>query len=206
MIEPPVKRAVSFFDGQNLFYHAKAAFGYNHPNYDPDKLADAVCLAQGWENHGVYFYTGIPDAGRDPERYRYWQRRFLGMRRSGIIVTTRRLRYQIEALTLPDGTRQEKVIARQEKGIDLRIGLDVVRMARLGQLDVAIIFSQDQDLAEVADEIRYTARSEDRWLKVVSAYPVSPTASATRGINKTDWFRMDRAFYDACLDPQDYRR
>ena len=205
MIEPPVKRAVSFFDGQNLFYHAKAAFGYDHPNYDPKKLSDAICLASGWVNHGVRFYTGVPDAGRDPTRYRYWQRRFLGMRRVGITVTSRQLRYQIENVTLTDGTNQENVIARQEKGIDIRIGLDVVRMARLDQLDVAVIFSQDQDLAEVAEEIREIARSEDRWLKIVSAFPVSPTASAARGINKTDWFRMDREFYDACLDTRDYR-
>ena len=206
MIEPPIKRAVSFFDGQNLFYHAKAAFGYDHPNYDPVKLTDAVCAERGWARHGVRFYTGIPDSDRDPERYQYWQRRFLGMRRRGITVTTRQLRYQIQTQTLPDGTEQEIVIARQEKGIDLRIGLDVARMARLGELDVAVIFSQDQDLAEVADEIRYIARSENRWLKIASAFPISPTASAMRGIDKTDWVRMDRTFYDACLDPQDYRR
>ena len=206
MYQPPVKRAVSFFDGQNLFHHARAAFGYNHPNYDPVKLADAVCLARGWVNRGVRFYTGVPDVGRDPEWYWYWQRRFLGMHRRGITVTARRLRYRIESVTLPDGTKQERIIARQEKGIDLRIGLDVVRMARQDELDVAVIFSQDQDLAEVADEIRHIARVENRWLKIASAYPISPTASARRGINKTDWFRMDRAFYDACLDPQDYRR
>ena len=127
MIEPPVKRVVSFFDGQNLFYHAKAAFGYDHPNYDPKKLSDAICLASGWVNHGVRFYTGVPDAGRDPMRYRYWQRRFLGMRRVGITVTSRQLRYRIAKVTRPDGTNQENVIARQEKGIDIRIGLDVVR-------------------------------------------------------------------------------
>jgi hypothetical protein len=27
-IEPPVKRTVAFFDGQNLFYAVKQAFGY----------------------------------------------------------------------------------------------------------------------------------------------------------------------------------
>jgi hypothetical protein len=26
--EPPVKRAIAFFDGQNLFHAAKRAFGY----------------------------------------------------------------------------------------------------------------------------------------------------------------------------------
>ena len=35
MNEPAIKRAVSFFDGQNLFRRAKAAFGHYHPNYDP---------------------------------------------------------------------------------------------------------------------------------------------------------------------------
>ena len=30
-----ITRAVSFIDGQNLFRHAKDAFGHHHPNYDP---------------------------------------------------------------------------------------------------------------------------------------------------------------------------
>ena len=37
--EPAIKRVVAFIDGQNLFYAAKTAFGYNHPNYDPKALA-----------------------------------------------------------------------------------------------------------------------------------------------------------------------
>lgn len=83
---------------------------------------------------------------------------------------------------------------------------DVVRLARQGQFDVAVIFSQDKDLAEVATENRDISLAVNRWLKIVSAFPSSPTASAGRGIDKTDWFRMDQAFYDACLDPKDYRR
>ena len=106
---------------------------------------------------------------------------------------------------MADGTRQQ-IDATQEKGIDLRLGLDVVRLARQGQFDVAVIFSQDQDLAEVATEIRDISLAVNRWLKIVSAFPSSPTASAGRGIDKTDWFRMDQAFYDACLDPKDYRQ
>ena len=100
----------------------------------------------------------------------------------------------------------DRVSTEREKGIDLRIGLDAVRMAREGQLDVAVIFSQDQDLAEVASEIRGISRSQNRWLKVVSAFPVGPDASTRRGLDGTDWFKMDRAFYDSCLDPRDYRK
>jgi len=32
-----------------------------------------------------------------------------------------------------------------------------------------------------------------------------PTVSNKRGINHTDWIRIDRATYDACLDSRDYR-
>ena len=85
------------------------------------------------------------------------------------------------------------------------MGHQWVRMARNAELDVAVVFSQDQDLAEVAREVRDISRSTNRWLKVVSAFPHGPDATAKRGIDRTDWFRMDQAFYDSCLDPRDYR-
>ena len=202
--EPDIKRAVSFIDGQNLFHHAKDAFGHYHPNYDPRKLSDAICDAHGWIGHGVRFYTGVPSADRAPMWHGYWTRRLTAMSRSGIAVTSRPLRYRVERVRLTDGSFHEIPVER-EKGIDLRLGLDAVRMARHGELDVAVILSQDQDLAEVAREIRDIARSEGRWLKIVSAFPHGPNATSQRGIDKTDWFRIDREFYDACLDPRDYR-
>jgi len=45
--EPSIKRTFAFFDGQNLFYATKEAFGYRYPNYAPWLLADAVCKRQG---------------------------------------------------------------------------------------------------------------------------------------------------------------
>ena len=202
--EPELKRAVSFIDGQNLYRHAKDAFGHHHPNYDPRQLADAVCAECGWGNHGVRFYTGVPSVERSPMWHRYWTRRLTAMRRSGIAVTSRSLRYRVETVRLPDGSVHEIPVER-EKGIDLRLGLDVVRLVRNAELHVAILFSQDQDLSEVAREVRDISRSANRWLKVVSAFPAGPNATAPRSIDRTDWFRMDRDFYDACLDPRDYR-
>ncbi len=78
-------------------------------------------------------------------------------------------------------------------------------MAHRGEYDVAVIFSQDQDLSEVAKELRVIAREQDRWLKVASAFPASITARNRRGIEATDWIRIDKATYDSCLDPRDYR-
>jgi hypothetical protein len=93
----------------------------------------------------------------------------------------------------------------QEKGIDVRIALDVVRLAHRRHYDIALVFSQDQDLSEVAEEVRVIAREQNRWLKMASAYPSSPTSHNERGINKTDWVPISRETYDACIDPRDYR-
>lgn len=202
--EPGVKRAVSFFDGQNLYRQAKDTFGYYHPNYDPKKLSDAICADQGWVNHGMYFYTGIPSPDQNPLWHGYWTNRISAMRRMGITVVSRPLRYRTESVDLPDGSSHKISIGR-EKGVDLRLGLDVVRMARLGELEVAVIFSQDQDFAEVAGEVRNISKTENRWLKIVSAFPYGSKASTNRGIDRTDWFKMNKMFYDACLDSRDYR-
>ena len=34
LVEPPVKRTIAFFDGQNLYHAVRSAFGYTYPNYD----------------------------------------------------------------------------------------------------------------------------------------------------------------------------
>ena len=58
---------------------------------------------------------------------------------------------------------------------------------------------------EAADEIRVIAREQNRWIKIASAFPSSPTARNERGINKTDWIPIDRTTYHGCIDKRDYR-
>ena len=120
-------------------------------------------------------------------------------------VFSRPLRYRNKRILLPDGS-EHAYRAGEEKGIDVRVALDVIRLAHRGLFDVALIFSQDQDLSEVVAEVREIAREQSRWIKVASAFPWSQTSRNARGINKTDWIRIDRATYDACLDRRDYRR
>jgi hypothetical protein len=125
------------------------------------------------------------------------------MGRKNVHVCTRPLRYRTQIIDLPGGGKFP-VLRREEKGIDVRIALDVVRMAHRHELDVALIFSQDQDLAEVAREIRTIAQEQNRWLKIASAFPEGPGLRVQRGIDRTDWIRIDRATYDACLDRRRY--
>lgn len=202
-VEPNVKYAMGFFDGQNLFQHAMAAFGHYHPNYDPLKLHKAVCEANGWVPNLVRFYTGIPNAQEDERWAGYWANRILGMKRAGIVATTRPLRYRKKEVEV--GGKATTVTTPQEKGIDVRLALDIVSLARKGQFDVAVIYSQDQDLCEVVEEVRAISIENNRWIKVACAFPFGPNASSKRGIDKTDWFRIDQATYNACLDARDYR-
>jgi len=47
-----------------------------------------------------------------------------------------------------------------------------------------------------------TCESKD---KRAAVFAISPTSENRRGINATEWIKIDRATYDACLDPNDYR-
>lgn len=202
--EPTVKRVVAFFDGQNLFHAAKEAFGYVFPSYDPPALARTVCAARAWELSQTRFYTGVPDAQDNAFWHHFWVAKLGQLGREGARTYSRPLRYQNQVIRLPDGTEHSRLVGH-EKGIDVRIALDAVRLALDGAYDVALLFSQDQDLSEVADEVRLISRRQERWIKVASAFPVSPTSRNRRGVDRTDWIPMERDLYDQCLDGRDYR-
>lgn len=192
---PATPYAVAFVDGQNLYRCALTAFEHTYPNFDCKALASAICNQHGWALTQVRFYTGVPTKDRDPKWHDFWARKTMRMSRAGVHVTTRPLRYAEELLE--DG--RYAYVAR-EKGIDVRIAVDVLRLAFAKAFDVALVFSQDQDLAEVATELREFSRRQNRWIKIASAFPVGPDTQNKRGINGTDWIRIDRAMYDACLD------
>ena len=203
--EPNSKRTFAFVDAQNLFYAAKEAFGYPYPNYDPRLLAESICASKGWVVSGIYFYTGVPSADDKPEWYSFWTAKLATMGTRGIRTFSRSLRYRNQVILQQDGTPTTALVG-QEKGVDVRIALDIVRFALDGLYDVALIFSQDQDLSEAVQDVRKVSVLQDRWIKCASAYPTSPTSTRARGINGTDWIPFDRRTYDACIDPNDYGR
>ena len=202
--EPQEKSAIAFFDGQNLFYASKEAFGYTYPNFDPLKLASKICQSKGWNLIETHFYTGIPDPIDNPSWNHFWTAKLAVMGTRGIKCFSRRLRYRNRTITMHDGSTCTAPVG-VEKGIDVRIALDVLRLGFEKAYDVALIFSQDQDLSEVAQEIRTISLQQDRWIKVASAYPLGPASQNRKGINFTDCIPILRQDYDACLDTNDYR-
>ena len=204
LTEPGIKRTIAFVDGQNLFYAAKQAFGYTYPNYDIVCLTSLICKTNNWQLDQTRFYTGIPSIDDKPFWNHFWSAKLAVMGTQGIHIFSRPLRYRNQTIKLANGQAQT-ILVGQEKGVDIRIALDIVRLARENHYDVALIFSQDQDLTEAAEEVRIIAIQQGRWIKLSSAFPVSPTTLNNRGINKTDWIKIDRKTYDQCIDPRDYR-
>ncbi len=203
---PTAPRAVAFIDGQNLFYAAKETFGYRHPNYDPHALATRVCADRGWDLVEVRFYTGVPDATDNAFWNGFWVRKTGAMGHRGVVVWTRPLRYRFQSVTLADGSTHT-FRSGSEKGTDVRIALDLIRLAHRNTYDVGLVFSQDQDLSEATDEVRVIGQDQSRFIRLASAFPSSSTQSRykRRGIERTDWIPIDKPTYDACIDPTDYR-
>jgi uncharacterized LabA/DUF88 family protein len=202
--EPLHPRAVVFVDGQNLYHSARESFGYTYPNYDVRALAETVCRSKAWGLSETRFYTGVPDATDNAGWNHFWTHKLAMLGRQGVHTYSRTLRYRTRVIRLPDGT-EHSYLAGEEKGIDVRIALDVIRLAHRQAYDVALVFSQDQDLSEAAEEIRVIAREQSRWIKIACAFPLSAVTRNRRGIQMTDWIPIDKSTYDACLDRRDYR-
>jgi uncharacterized LabA/DUF88 family protein len=202
--EPTVKRTVAFVDGQNLFHNARNVFGYTYPNYDIQRLAAAVCAGRGWTLQRVHFYTGVPSPTDNAFWHGFWSNKLAMMGRRGVTVYSRPLVYRNKTIQVP-GFGAHTFLVGEEKGIDVRLALDALDAAHRNQFDVAVIFSQDQDLSELASLMRQVAGFQNRWIKIASAFPDGPTAANRRGINRTDWCPIDKSTYDACIDSRDYR-
>ena len=189
-----------------MYRSIKTAFGYNHPNYNLHKLsAKLVSLKPDWKLKQVRFYTGIPEKKQDPLWHGFWAKKLSAMGKiHGTFIFTRELKYRIQRVKDDQGI-EHTGFGVVEKGIDVRIALDIIRLAHKKEYDVALVLSQDQDLSEAADEVKCISDEQDRYTLIASAFPESPVYNNHRGINNTAWRTFDKAFYDDCIDHRDYR-
>ncbi len=222
-------RAYVFFDGQNLFHDAEREFDVPHPDFDPFKLANLVCAQRGWDLRHIRFYTGVPSEQQNRRWSVFWANKGAAMKRLGVEVVTRKLNYKTISIKLydqvkiylPDGSEYpgrlhfdnlaeapDGVILETttftEKGIDVRLAVDMIRFFREDQYDVALVFSRDKDLAEAVDEVKRLANDPKNPKKatLASAFP-SKDGTGT-GVPGTIPLPISQSDYDACRDPRNY--
>ena len=159
----------------NLFNWAKRCFRYMHPNYAIARLVrEVVNLEPGRQLVSSHFYVGIPTSLDDAKNNGWWVRKLAVMGRSGVDVERRYLKRRELRIRLEGLVRFDETVRRLiEKGIDLKLGLDVVQGAWNRSYDAAIIFSQDGDLVEAVEKVHEIAREQDRWVQVECAHPVA---------------------------------
>lgn len=224
---------MAFVDGQNLFHHARREFGRTYPDYDISALSRRVCERLGCALAGVRFYTGLPRSEQDSYWNKFWERKLQVMRDAGVHTYSRltqprtkstRLydgvgiefpdgrppRDKVDRFWLEDGTEVPEgsllhVGVSDEKGIDVRLSIDLVRLAWAREYDTAVIFSQDQDLTEATDAVKEIGKEQSRMIRLVSAFP-QPSSGKGRGVDRTTWVPFSEAEYCDCLDPRDYRK
>lgn len=165
---PLPTRVVVFIDGQNLYHRCDDLFGWPwaHPMTLARALVEEDRARYGANSHvlaGVRYYTGIHDPNRRPRDHKSMAARLERYRRDGVRVFPIPLRYD------PEGRGREK-------GVDVRIALDLARLGTKGLYDVAIIVSEDSDLDEAARDV-YGLRDEERWIAVENALPWAPHSS-----------------------------
>ncbi|MFP3943516.1 MAG: NYN domain-containing protein [Alphaproteobacteria bacterium] len=181
------RRVAVFFDGRNARGGAAKAFDSDElANFSPRLLARQVCEAQGWQLASVSYYIGLPGEGRlvRGESREDLEKRLGHWRRQGVRVVTRPLSGR-----------------NKEKGIDVRLALDMTQQFRRGQYDVALIFSQDQDFQEVVDELRELGRLEGRRVLTACAFPGREDPKFNRGIDNVDYtLPLSRDVYERSLE------
>lgn len=163
-----------FIDGSN-FYHGLKTHALP-TRLDFHKLARRLCGDRRLLR--LYYYNATLDKGQDPERYKD-QQRFFSMLQKTDYVTVRlgRLVYR--------GNPPEPL----EKGVDIKIAVDMLMMAHRDNYDTAILVSGDGDFADVLVAIKdlgkhietaYFARGHADVLKQVADRVVTLTDEVIR--------------------------
>jgi uncharacterized LabA/DUF88 family protein len=201
---PPPSRVIVFIDGANLFNSAKRRFGYKEPNADISKLAKTVvALKPNRKVEAIYYYIGVPKVEHDNQRHGWWDRKITAMGKLGVKTIRRHLKPRDLNIDISGIVHHKSTTTKLiEKGIDLRLGLDLVKYTLDQSFDVAIIFSQDGDLAEAVQDAFQIASRQRRIIIIECAYPVDGV-NPRYGIRHATAIEFDRALYDGCLRPHE---
>lgn len=146
------KRIIVFIDVGNVYQDLRRAFCVpplrpTDGQFDPRKLA-ALLVTRGpeyeqWTLFETRTYLGKAAAARDPRTAAANDRQIAAWQAKGIVVRPRPLRYPADWPASPP----------QQKGVDVELAVDVVRLAIDEAYDVGIVLSTDTDLLPALEAV-----------------------------------------------------
>ena len=196
-------RTVVLFDGQNLYHGARDCWGpddpYHWPCYDVEGLADALVSSESGRTLAqTRFYTGVPaleqhglppSPARSDHWHYFWDNKLRHLGARGVYVYRGRIN--------PGG---------QEKGVDVSIAIDLIRLTYEAAYDTAILVSSDSDLGPAVGLAKELSAEQKVQRHFESAFPYQEPHHKMRGVPGTVWRKISKGTYDACRDPREYRR
>lgn len=145
-------QVVVFIDYENVLRSAHEIWCEGHEKLydslvDPLKLAELIVhrRAPGGVLKEVRVYRGRPDPRKEATSAAYNDKQKEAWQSDPKVKVIRRM------LSYP---KTWPVDAAREKGIDVSIAIDLVRMAMLKEFEVGILFSRDTDLLPAIETIR----------------------------------------------------
>ena len=212
MQEPENLRVISYMDVQWFFRAAKFAYGFPLPNSNPLKLTNALAAENKWEVVRSRAYIDVPSPDESEFWHNLWRIRINDFDNAGIATThfiqrnymavaVDQNRSQSNANNNQQGKTLPKVCVRSEHDVFATMAMEMVSDFLQGNMDVIVIFSNERKYGVIVDYLRFLARKQDRYLKIVSAYPYTYEAHGKQaGIDRTDWLRIDGEVMRTCTD------
>ncbi len=168
---PIPTRVMVFVDGENLYHRCRDHF--DHPWIHPRGLAEALVeqdRAQSGGSHvlaGVRYYTGIHDPNRNPRGHSLVERRLEAYERADAVAIRIPLRYDARGRA-------------REKGVDVRVALDLLRLAFKGfvcfQSCMCGVLFQTRAFRELGSRVR---------LSRAISRPLGARTSVSRQVHRT---------------------
>lgn len=132
-----------FIDGSNLYHHLQSNFQKASINYN--KFVNKL-TGPDRELLRTYYYNSPLDQSKNPQAYKAQQRFF------DVLYKTPDLEVRLGRLqTKADGTKTEK-------GVDVKLAVDMITKAYKNHYDIAILISGDADFVEVVKEVKDQAK------------------------------------------------
>ncbi len=171
------ERVAIFIDGSNLYHCLQQEFGPT--KVDMQKLAEKLC--GGRRLIRTYYYNAAHDQKSNPSAYAEQQKFFNALT-------------YIPYFEVKLGRLERRGDTMIEKGVDLRMAVDMLLMALTNAYDTAILVTGDGDFSYVVEEIK------ERGKHVENACPRTGRAKELR--RACDKFiEIDKAFLqDILLD------
>ena len=143
-----MKRAFVFIDGGNFYFKLKDLTSrldgkYSLLDFNFRKFAE--WLARPNELIEIRYYLGVvsrrKNDSKSEELYANQQRLFRRLQKQNIIITL------VQLIRHPDKTYHEK-------GVDVRLAVEMIRFARENKYDIAYLVSSDTDLVAAVEEVQ----------------------------------------------------